>query len=94
MVDVANFITSKKPGSVEEYKNWMYANSDFPFQDDMTHQNYYNTMTKKMKETFEEGNFWNRLLQVLQEAEEDYRVKTRYGLLKKNFKPKIVIKPY
>lgn len=91
---MATLNSAKKPTSIIEYKKWMYTNDIFEFHDDIAQRNYYEAMTEKMKQSFEGGCFWEKFCEHLKELEEKYRKITRYGLLKKDFFPKLFIKPY
>lgn len=91
---MANLGNQNKPSTIVEYKNWMYSIGDFYFRDDRAQENYYITMSERMKKEFEESAFWTKFIKILPDFEEKYKKRTNYDLLKKGFAPSVFIKPY
>jgi hypothetical protein len=81
-----------KPTTIEEYKIW--AKTKFRIMDDSVGKNYYENVTKKMQQTFENSNYWKMFNEKLLEEEEKYYRKNHYNLLQSRFVAQIYIKPY
>jgi hypothetical protein len=82
-------MNEKKP-TVEEYPNWLQQIEPLS----KSYENYYQTVTLRMKSEFENSSFWQTLFEKLREYNDEYFQKTNYQLIRSSEPPKIFIKPF
>jgi hypothetical protein len=81
----------EKP-TVEEYPNWLQEVFFEPLS--KSYENFYQTVTLRMKSEFENSLFWQTLLENLREYNDEYYQKTSYQLIRSFDPPTILIKPF
>jgi len=83
----------KKPEDIEAYKKWLEDTQSVRIGFEI--ENYYKTVTKKIKNDFENSEFWIQLTKNLSEFNIEYEIKNGYKLLlSPNERHEIYIKPY
>lgn len=81
-----------KPKNIIEYKKWLKEQHKVEISDRT--QNYYNSVTSKIKVDFEKSNFWYQLTESLKEYNDEYLLKSGYQLLIPNSKPELITKSF
>ena len=82
----------KKPNNIDEYKKWLKKNHDVEISGRT--ENYYESVTSKIKEDFEKSIYWTQLNDNLLDYDADYFLKTGYHLMIPDFKPKLYVKSF
>lgn len=83
---------NKKPKYPDEYKEWVRRCLNVSISTD--EENYYNSVTERIRNIFIESEFWKCLLTDLREFDAEYEIERKYKLFTSTQHPKIEIKPY
>lgn len=79
-----------KPSNIDEFKYWL--NTSLGFKVDDSYIYYYNTVTKQLKNDFEESDYWKKASSELAEINDRYYMDKHVQLLSASETPKILIK--
>src|SRR3990170_3579397 len=85
-------MTNKKPQNVDEYIKWMKEQHEIEISPRTS--TYYESVTSKIKQDFQQSEFWLQVIKNIREYDAEYLVSTGYLLLMPNYEPELLIKSY
>ncbi len=85
-------MSTKKPGNIGEYIQWLRENHGFT--DPNRFATYYKSVVERIKSDLEAADFWKKLVESLNEYNEEYMLQTGYHLLMPEPKPQVFTKPF
>lgn len=85
-------MTDEKPSTIPEYKEWLMKAHAVRIDESMFNQ--YETISLKVRNDFENNEFWTTLLENLPGIEQEYQMKTSYNLFINMTPPEILMKPF
>ncbi|HUU28934.1 MAG TPA: hypothetical protein VM123_14075 [archaeon] len=83
---------NKKPTTIEDYKEWL--KKTFDIEINKKTQNYFDSVTRKIKSDLEKSDFWININEKLISYDQEYLLQTGYPLLMPDYKPELLIKPF
>lgn len=81
-----------KPQNIEEYKKWFFEK--FGEKVSTKTSNYYDSVSRKLKNDFEQSVFWQTLLSSLQEINDEYYLIDKFKLFRPDERPELFIKSF
>jgi len=87
---MTNNLAVEKPSNINEFKEWLDMSLGFKIDD--SYDYYYNTVVKKLKNDFEESDYWKKVSNELSEINDRYFMHKGVHLLTANETPKILMK--
>ena len=85
-------MNSIKPENIDDYYKWCKKELNFEITSQL--ENYYNSITVKLKADFEKSLFWKSILDKRVVLNQEYLAQTSYNLFTFDFKPEIVTKSF